>query len=123
MKYSDEECFFRLISNCPVLEDLAVETCEKDNVVTFTVNVASLQSLSIANTLREFPRVDEVFVIHSHCLKQLNIVDYFGDLNLIGNMSKLVEANLQYVCRRAKVLESFTFVKRLYICLDGEVIC
>ncbi|XP_019088662.1 PREDICTED: F-box/FBD/LRR-repeat protein At5g56420-like isoform X2 [Camelina sativa] len=120
VRYSDEESFSRFISNCPVLEDLVVETCEEDNVVTFTVNVASLQSLSISHTLRDIPNSDEVFVIHSHGLKQLKVVDYFGELNLIGNMLKLVEANLQYECLYAKVLEPFTSVKRLYLCLFGE---
>lgn len=123
LKYPDEESFSRLIPNCPVLEDLVVETCHKDNVVTFTVNVPSLQSLSVRTTVRESRPDDHFFVIDSHSLKQLNIVNYFGELNLIGNLPKLVEANLQSVCSHAKVLEAFTFVKRLYVCLDGEVIC
>ncbi|CAF1847411.1 unnamed protein product [Brassica napus] len=42
----------RLISNCFVLEELVVETCHKDNVVTFTVDFPSLKSLSIGNTIR-----------------------------------------------------------------------
>ncbi|KAL1195176.1 F-box/FBD/LRR-repeat protein [Cardamine amara subsp. amara] len=118
VKYPDEESFCRLISNCPILEDLYVETCEKDNVVTYIVNVASLQILSIGDLLIE--SADEVFVIHSHSLKQLNINDYSGELNLIGNLPKLVEANLQSSSHHAKVLESVTFVKRLSLCLEEE---
>ncbi|XP_019086807.1 PREDICTED: F-box/FBD/LRR-repeat protein At5g56420-like [Camelina sativa] len=120
VRYSDEGSFSRFISNCPVLEDLVVETCDEDNVVTFTVNVPSLQSLSVSRTLRDLPNPDEVFVIHSHGLKQLKVVDYYGELHLIGNLPKLVEANLQYECLYAKVLEPFTSVKRLYLCLFGE---
>ena len=119
--YSDDESFSRLISNCPVLEELAVETCPQDNVVTFTADLASLKSLSIGNTVRENPPNDHLFVIHSHSLKRLSIVDYFGELDLIGNLPKLVEANLQSMSYHANVLESFTFVKRLYVCLADKV--
>ncbi|KAL0644335.1 hypothetical protein Bca4012_042625 [Brassica carinata] len=118
--YSDDESFSRLISNCPVLEELAVETCPQDNVVTFTADLASLKSLSIGNTVRENPPNDHLFVIHSHSLKRLSIVDYFGELDLIGNLPKLVEANLQSMSYHANVLESFTFVKRLYVCLADK---
>ncbi|CAN7038753.1 unnamed protein product [Brassica rapa subsp. trilocularis] len=120
VKYSDDESFSRLVSNCPILEDLVVETCHGDNVATFTVNLPSLQSLSVRNTVRESPPDDHLFVIHSQSLKQLNIVDYFGELELIGNLPKLVEANLQSMSFHTNVLESFTFVRRLYVCLDGE---
>ncbi|WZZ86703.1 hypothetical protein YC2023_115282 [Brassica napus] len=118
--YSDDESFSSLISNCPVVEELAVETCPQDNVVTFTVDLPSLKSLSVGNTVRENPPNDHLFVIHSHSLKRLSIVDYFGELDLIGNLPKLVEANLQSMSYHANVLESFTFVKRLYVCLADK---
>nr|VDD29832.1 unnamed protein product [Brassica oleracea] len=118
--YSDDESFSSLISNCPVLEELAVETCPQDNVVTFTVDLPSLKSLSVGNTVRENPPNDHLFVIHSHSLKRLSIVDYFGELDLIGNLPKLVEANLQSMSYHANVLESFTFVKRFYVCLADK---
>ncbi|CAN6849986.1 unnamed protein product [Brassica oleracea var. botrytis] len=95
VKYSDDGSFSRIVSNCPILDDLVVETCHRDNVATFTVNLPSLQSLSVRNTVRESPPDDHLFVIHSQSLKQLDIVDYFGELKRIGNLPKLVEANLQ----------------------------
>ncbi|KAG7534226.1 Leucine-rich repeat 2 [Arabidopsis thaliana x Arabidopsis arenosa] len=116
----DEESFVRLISNSPVLEDLVVETCHDDNVATFTINVPSLESLSIRNTLQDLETENDLFVVHYHCLKQFTIVDYFGQLNLIGNMPRLVEANLLSVSCQAKVLQSFTRVKRLSLCLPKE---
>ncbi|XP_048604644.1 F-box/FBD/LRR-repeat protein At5g56420-like [Brassica napus] len=122
VKYSDDGSFSRIVSNCPILDDLVVETCHGDNVVTFTVNLPSLQSLSVRNTVRESPPDDHLFVIHSQSLKQLDIVDYFGELKRIGNLPKLYEANLQSMSYHANVLESFTFVRRLYVCLDGEVL-
>ncbi|XP_020885643.1 F-box/FBD/LRR-repeat protein At5g56420-like isoform X2 [Arabidopsis lyrata subsp. lyrata] len=122
VKYADEESFVRLVSNSPVLEDLVVETCHDDNVATFTINVPSLESFSIRNTLQDLETENDLFVVHYHCLKQFTIVDYFGQLNLIGNMPKLVEANLLSVSCQAKVLQSFTRVKRLSLCLPIELV-
>ncbi|KAL0693673.1 hypothetical protein Bca4012_060853 [Brassica carinata] len=116
----DANLIGELISNCPVLEDLVVETCPQDNVATFTVDLPSLQSLFVGNTVRESPPDDHMFVIHSQSLKRLNIVDYFGELNLIGNFHELVEANLQSMSYHANVLESFSFVRRLRVCLADE---
>ncbi|XP_010483164.1 PREDICTED: F-box/FBD/LRR-repeat protein At5g56420-like [Camelina sativa] len=120
VKYVDEESFVRLISNSPVLEDLVVETCHDDNVATFTINVPSLVSFSIRNTLQDLETENDLFVVHYHCLKQFTIVDYFGELTLIGNMPKLVEANLLSVSCQAKVLKCFTCVKCLSLCLPQE---
>ncbi|CDY32921.1 BnaC02g12050D [Brassica napus] len=89
VKYSDDGSFSRIVSNCPILDDLVVETCHRDNVATFTVNLPSLQSLSVRNTVRESPPDDHLVVIHSQSLKQLDIVDYFGELKRIGNLPKL----------------------------------
>uniref|UniRef100_M4EHP0 FBD domain-containing protein n=1 Tax=Brassica campestris TaxID=3711 RepID=M4EHP0_BRACM len=122
VKYADEESFVRLISDCPVLEDLVVETCHDDNVVTFTINVPSLEKFSIRNTLQDLETENDVFVVHYHSLKQLTIVDYFGELKLLGNnnMPQLVEANLLSVSCHAKVLESFSRLKRISLCLPEE---
>ncbi|KAH0909806.1 LOW QUALITY PROTEIN: hypothetical protein HID58_033127, partial [Brassica napus] len=45
--YSDDESFSSLISTCPVLEDCG--DASPDNVVTFTVDLPSLKSLSVAS--------------------------------------------------------------------------
>ncbi|KAJ0267254.1 FBD domain-containing protein [Hirschfeldia incana] len=86
VKYPDEESFVRIISDCPVLEDLVVETCHDDNV-------------------------------------ELTIVDYFGELKLLGNNNNLpqvIEANLLSVSCHAKVLESFSRLNRISLCLPEE---
>ncbi|KAF2536336.1 hypothetical protein F2Q70_00004581 [Brassica cretica] len=122
VKYADKESFVRLISDCPVLEDLVVETCHDDNVVTFTINVPSLEKFSIRNTLQDLETENDVFVVHYHSLKQLTIVDYFGELKLFGNNTpQLVEANLLSVSCHAKVLESFSRLKGISLCLPEEV--
>ncbi|XP_020885476.1 F-box/FBD/LRR-repeat protein At5g56420-like [Arabidopsis lyrata subsp. lyrata] len=89
VKYSDEELFCRIISCCPVLEDLDVESCNNDNVATFTVNL-------------------------------LSILDYCGEVSIIGNMPELVEANLQTLSRHENVLKSLNSIRRLSLCLDVE---
>lgn len=61
-----------------------------------------------------------MFVIRSQSLKRLRIVDYFGELDFIGNLLKLVDVNIQSFSYHANVLESFTFVRRLKVCLAGE---
>ncbi|CAN6918479.1 unnamed protein product [Brassica oleracea] len=91
--YSDGESFCRLISNCPVLQELVVEICHQQNVVTFTVDLPSLKNFSVGNTIQENPPDDHLFVIRSQSLKRLRIVDYFGQLDLIGILPKLVDAN------------------------------
>ncbi|KAL0836822.1 hypothetical protein Bca101_088712 [Brassica carinata] len=91
--YSDGESFCRLISNCPVLQELVVEICHQQNVVTFTVDLPSLKNFSVGNTIQENPPDDHLFVIRSQSLKRLRIVDYFGQLDLIGILPKLFDAN------------------------------
>ncbi|XP_010443337.2 PREDICTED: F-box/FBD/LRR-repeat protein At5g56420-like isoform X1 [Camelina sativa] len=121
VKYSDEESFCRIISSCPVLEDLHVETCRNDNVASFTVDApSSLRSLSIRSSSLEFGPDNHLFVIHSHSLKLLSILDYFGEVTMIGNTPELVEANLQTLNRHEHVLKSLTSIKRLSLCLDEE---
>ncbi|CAN8301682.1 unnamed protein product [Cochlearia groenlandica] len=106
VKYADEESFVRLISNCLVLKDLVVETCHSDNVATFEVNVASLESLAIRHTLQDFETDDDVFVVHYHSLKKLTIVNYFSYIEFIsGDTPKLVEANLLSLSCHAKIFE------------------
>ncbi|CAH8332648.1 unnamed protein product [Eruca vesicaria subsp. sativa] len=126
VKYPDEESFVRLISDCPVLEDLVVETCHDDNVVTFTINVPSLEKFSVRHTLQDLETDNDVFVVHYHSLKQLTIVDYFSELKLLGHnnkMPQLIEANLLSVSCHAKVLESFSRLKRISLCLpEGPII-
>ncbi|CAF2076582.1 unnamed protein product [Brassica napus] len=82
-----------LISNCPVLQELVVEICHQQNVVTFTVDLPSLKNFSVGNTIQENPPDDHLFVIRSQSLKRLRIVDYFGQLDLIGILPKLFDAN------------------------------
>ncbi|CAL9233941.1 unnamed protein product [Arabidopsis halleri] len=118
VRYPDEESFIRLISTSPVLEDLWVDCCKDDNVETFTIDVPSLLSLTVWNDSEDHYKR---FVIHSHSLNKLDIVEEQGEVNLIGDMPELVVASLRTYESKGNVLESLTFVKRLSLSLDYRV--
>ncbi|CAF2122907.1 unnamed protein product [Brassica napus] len=63
VKYKNEDSLQRLLSNCPVLEDLLVEGCKGDNMVKFIVIVPSLQRLTNHHCLIErMPKLEEAYV-------------------------------------------------------------
>ncbi|XP_010476450.1 PREDICTED: putative FBD-associated F-box protein At5g50270 [Camelina sativa] len=47
MKYPGDDFFYKILSSCPVLEDLFVEKCIDDNVAFLVVRVSSLKVLSL----------------------------------------------------------------------------
>ncbi|XP_010512819.1 PREDICTED: F-box/FBD/LRR-repeat protein At5g56420-like [Camelina sativa] len=116
VKYADEEVFLRLISSSLVLKNLVVGSCEDENVKTFTINVPSLQSLTIW-TNEEYYRL---FVIHSHSLKELDIENEYGEVKFIGDMPELVKASVKTYESKGNVLKCLTFVKRLSLTHFGS---
>lgn len=86
---------------------------------TFTIDVPSLLSLTVWNNSEDHYKR---FVIHSHSLNKLDIVEEQGEVNLISDMPELVEASLRTYESKGNVLESLTFVKRLSLSLDYRVI-
>lgn len=123
VKYADEESFTRLISSFPLLKNLVVHSCSDDNVETFTIDVPSLRSLTVWNTLQDSGPNYSLFVIHPHSLNHLDIVSEYGEVNVMGKMPKLVEANLHTLATPGNALESLAFAKRLSLTLYGLVIC
>ncbi|XP_010430083.1 PREDICTED: F-box/FBD/LRR-repeat protein At5g56420-like isoform X1 [Camelina sativa] len=62
---------------------------------------------------------DNVFVIHSHSLNHLDILEECqecGNYNIIGGFPKVVEARLE-IDSQGNILESLTYVKRLSLSL------
>ncbi|KAL0824411.1 hypothetical protein Bca101_048088 [Brassica carinata] len=115
--YSDEKSLETILSSCSSLKDLVVECCPNDNVFIFTINVPSLQSLSLNRSAKYYRKNCLGFVINAPCLKYLNIRDYRGSFCLAEDMPELVEANVEVGYDKLdELLGSLTSVKRLSIC-------
>ena len=69
VNYFKQESLQRLLSNCPVLEDLVVNLCHHDNMGKFIVIVPSLQRLSL---YIGYKRVLDEFVIDTPSLEYFN---------------------------------------------------
>ncbi|KAJ4911220.1 F-box/FBD/LRR-repeat protein [Raphanus sativus] len=115
--YSDEKSLETILSSCSSLKDLVVECCPNDNVFIFTINIPSLQSLSLKRSAKYYRKNCVGFVINAPSLKYLNVRDYRGSFCLAEDMPQLVEANVE-VCydKLDELLGSLTSVKSLTIC-------
>ncbi|CAF2111979.1 BnaC08g26340D [Brassica napus] len=126
VRYLNDETLQRLLSNCPILEDLVVRLREYgDTMQKLTVVVPSLQRLTLY-----IPYGHELYeyVIDTPSLKYFELVDYIDNdhYGLIENMPYLIEAYVDCCCPDIySLMGSNTSVKRLTICsvaiLDGLV--
>ncbi|CAA7028117.1 unnamed protein product [Microthlaspi erraticum] len=120
-----DESHRMLLSGCPVLEELVLDTCERFGLPPFSVEMPSLQRLSILDTCDSVcgQRIDHKVVINAPSLKYLNFIDLNGELCLSGNMPEVVEANVSIVhdCPE-ELLECLASVKRLFLCLAEPVL-
>jgi len=87
VKYPGDKFLTSLLSNCNVLEDLVLEQCPNDNVITFTIRVPSLKSL-VLHTSRHIYEDDDAHgcVIDAPSLELFDLCDYdgnFGSLRII----------------------------------------
>ncbi|CAA7062593.1 unnamed protein product [Microthlaspi erraticum] len=128
MKYPGDEFVNRLLSSCPVLEDLVVRRNLRDNVATFNIIVPSLKSL----VLRKSSFVDKAhgYVIDAPSLELLEVFDSTSGFFIAkSNMPNIVEATVVLSCDHPEqILCSITSVKRLYLCtkdahLAGTIFC
>lgn len=126
VKYETKGCHSRLLSGCPVLEELVLDKSLNSNSLrTFYVEMPSLQRLSIVDICEE-PNygVDglHMTVIDVPSLKCLNFVDYYDDLCLCENMPEVVVASVKVVYNSPeKLLGSIPSVKRLCLCLSASL--
>ncbi|KAF3497626.1 hypothetical protein DY000_02056210 [Brassica cretica] len=116
--YLNDETLQRLLSRCPILEDLVVDLDEEDTIQKLTVAVPSLQNLSFY-----IPWSNDIsgFVIDTPALKYFKLRDhnYQSHHGLIENMPYLIEAYVD--CCRPDInslIGSITSVRRLAICLE-----
>ncbi|AEE33279.1 FBD, F-box and Leucine Rich Repeat domains containing protein [Arabidopsis thaliana] len=127
--YSDANSLHRLLSNCPVLEDLVMERDKIDNLGKLSVIVKSLQRLTLKMSR---PCHLDGLKMNSPSLKYLKVIDerlesdsddesdsdsprYFYDFE---DMPKLEEADFVLTFQNIKkFFGSITSVKRLSLCL------
>ncbi|CAA0392737.1 unnamed protein product [Arabidopsis thaliana] len=127
--YSDEDSLHRLLSNCPVLEDLVVERDRIDNLGKLSVVVKSLQRLTLKMSC---PCHLDGIMMNTPSLKYLKVTDerqesdsdnesdsdsprYFYDFE---DMPKLEEADFVLTFQNIKKFFKFvTSIKRLSLCL------
>ncbi|KAJ4910030.1 hypothetical protein Rs2_04651 [Raphanus sativus] len=118
VKFSSDESVQKLLSICPVLEELVVRRSGYSNVEIFTINVPSLTSLSI-DYLRvgSQPAGVHGFFIDAPSLRYLNIRDRHSNYLLFKNMPKLIKANVETVCNQSEsLIGSLASVRHLSLC-------
>ncbi|EOA17792.1 hypothetical protein CARUB_v10006186mg [Capsella rubella] len=118
VRFSCDESVQRLLSICPVLEDLVVRRSTYTSVEIFTISVPTLRSLSIDYSKAvSQPAGVHGFVVNAPSLRYLNIRDPFSNLLTFTNMPELVKANVKVVCDQPKsLIGSLTSVRHLSLC-------
>ncbi|XP_033137394.1 probable FBD-associated F-box protein At1g32375 [Brassica rapa] len=121
MKYPRDAFIRRLLSSCPVLEDLFVVKCLGDNVACLVVKVPSLKFLTVRTTAE----VDyhQGLVLDVPSLEFLDIVDYTDGFCLVENsIHKVVEAHLDVTYSNPQqLLASLTSLVQLSLCLTTSM--
>ncbi|CAA7055569.1 unnamed protein product [Microthlaspi erraticum] len=121
VSYERDESLQRLLSICPVLEELSVHFGGEDDLVEFSIIVPSLQRLSLFID-DDYLDLDR-YVIDTPCLKYFKLEDWNDSRTYceIKNMPTLEEAFVDvFFSRLESVVESITSVKRLTICSEQE---
>ncbi|KAL0712038.1 hypothetical protein Bca4012_019016 [Brassica carinata] len=112
-----DESVNRLLSNCPVLEDLHVDRSIDDNVTVFTVRVPSLKILYTLDIKDSYG--GEMLVIDAPSLETLTIDDSSGVCVVKSEMPNIVTAEFDFYDSHSwKILSSITPVKDLCLCLS-----
>lgn len=125
MKYPGDEFIRRLLSSCPVLEDLFVVKCRGDNVACLVVRVASLKFLTLRSQADVDSTVDyhQGLVLDVPSLEFLEIVDYTDGFCIVENsMPKVVEAHLDVTYTQPQqLLSSLPSLVQLSLCLTTSM--
>ncbi|KAJ4917718.1 putative FBD-associated F-box protein [Raphanus sativus] len=119
--FSNDESVTKLLSICPLLEDLVVRRGFYTNVMLFTIDVPTLKSLSIDNSSgKSRPEGVHGFVINAPALRCFSIKDSFSNYLRFGNMPELVKASVNIVCDQPEdILGSLVSTRYLSLCLQS----
>ncbi|KAJ0266961.1 putative FBD-associated F-box protein [Hirschfeldia incana] len=121
MKYPGDDFISKLLSSCPVLEDLFVVKCRGDNVACLVVRVPSLKFLTVHTTVQVEYHLELVLDVPS--LEFLDIADYTDGFCVVENsMPKVVEAHLNVTYSHPqKLLASLPSLVQLSLCLTTSM--
>ncbi|KAF3497625.1 hypothetical protein DY000_02056213 [Brassica cretica] len=119
--YFSEETLQRLLSNCPILEDLVLYLRDYDITGKLTIGVSSLQSLSL---YIPYTHLIDGYVIETPALKYFKLRDYNYKSHycLIENMPNLLHAHIDIDVDLSDIrglIRSISSVKHLAICLEA----
>ncbi|XP_027163500.1 putative F-box/FBD/LRR-repeat protein At5g22670 isoform X1 [Coffea eugenioides] len=93
----------KLLSSCPVLEDLQISRREQDNVRNFVIAVPSLKRLTLDFSTPEMDLydgddyedgVEYKLIITAPNLEYLNLIDYMSDSIQVSSMTRVTESRL-----------------------------
>ncbi|XP_027075135.1 F-box/FBD/LRR-repeat protein At4g26340-like isoform X1 [Coffea arabica] len=93
----------KLLSSCPVLEDLQISRREQDNVRNFVIAVPSLKRLTLDFSTHEMDLYDDddyedgveyKLIITAPNLEYLNLIDYMSDSIQVSSMTRVTESRL-----------------------------
>lgn len=121
MKYPGDGFVSKLLSSCPVLENLFVVKCRGDNVACLVVRVASLKFLTVRTTAEV--EYNQELVLDVPSLEFLDIVDYTDGFCVVENsMPKVVQAHLDVTYSHPQqLLASLPSLVQLSLCLTTSM--
>ncbi|KAL0843727.1 hypothetical protein Bca101_016973 [Brassica carinata] len=118
--FSSDEIVPRILSGCPVLEDLSIVRVNNGNVKTFTIMVPSLLRLTVwdSNYGSHVPGNDIGFVIKAPSLTSLTVVNRVSWVCSLVDMPNLVKADIKLPPPgdSMKLLECLTSAKHISLC-------
>lgn len=122
MKYPGDGFISKLLSSCPVLENLFVVKCRGDNVACLVVRVASLKFLTVRTTAEV--EYNQGLVLDVPSLEFLDIVDYTDGFCVVENsMPKVVQAHLDVIYSHPQqLLASLPSLVQLSLCLTTSMV-
>ncbi|XP_010485173.1 PREDICTED: putative FBD-associated F-box protein At5g56390 [Camelina sativa] len=117
VKFAGSKAVSKLLTSCPVLEDLGLKECS--GATTWSVRVPSLKRLSL---LEKKNNVLHEFVIDAPSLESLKIVDYsLGSRIVERNMSRIITASIDlFTPQTEQLMGSLTSAKSLFLCLPNS---